>query len=141
MKRYFADKTCLNVIRVLILVLTFVLMGLTAYFLSFAPIIMSIISAVFFVAGVFVSMIYLPFYFRNLCYYISNEKIVKISGFYFIGKQIMRIDSVQYSTSVSTPFSRITGLNFIVLYAYGGKMTIMFLSKKDFDELNLAFRK
>lgn len=136
MKHYYADKTCLNILKILILSLTFILLVVTVYFLSFIPIIMIPLCIIFFGAGFFMAMVYLPVYFRNLNYYVSEDKIIKESGFYFRKKQIIRINKIQFTTAVSTPFSELTGLNFIVLYAYGGMMTVMFLSDRDFAELN-----
>ena len=125
MKHYYADKTCLNI-----------LLAVTVYFLSFIPIVMILLCIIFLAAGFFTAIIYLPIYFKNLNYYVSNDRIIKESGFYFKKKQIIRIDKIQFTTSVSTPFSKLTGLNFIVLYAYGGMMTVMFLSDHDFAEFN-----
>lgn len=136
MKHYYADKTCLNILKILILSVTFILLAVTVYFLSFIPIIMITLSIIFFGTGFFMAMIYLPVYFRNLNYYVSEDKIIKESGFYFRKKQIIRINKIQFTTAVSTPFSKLTGLNFIVLYAYGGMMTVMFLSDHDFAELS-----
>lgn len=136
MKHYYADKTCLNILKILILSVTFILLAVTVYFLSFIPIIMIPLSIIFFGTGFFMAMIYLPVYFRNLNYYVSEDKIIKESGFYFRKKQIIRINKIQFTTAVSTPFSKLTGLNFIVLYAYGGMMTVMFLSDHDFAELS-----
>lgn len=136
MKHYYADKTCLNILKILILSITFILLAVTVYFLSFIPIIMIPLSIIFFGTGFFMAMIYLPVYFRNLNYYVSEDKIIKESGFYFRKKQIIRINKIQFTTAVSTPFSKLTGLNFIVLYAYGGMMTVMFLSDHDFAELS-----
>lgn len=135
MKHYYADKTCLKTLRIITILLTVILIAVTNYFLSFIPIIMLILSAVFFAAGFFTSLIYLPIYFKNMKYYVSNEKIIKISGFYFIKKQAIRIDKIQYITTISTPFSKRTGLNFIFLYVYGGMMPVMFISDHDFSEI------
>ena len=132
MKHYYADKTCLNILKILILSVTFILLAVTVYFLSFIPIVMILLCIIFLAAGFFTAIIYLPIYFKNLNYYVSNDRIIKESGFYFKKKQIIRIDKIQFTTSVSTPFSKLTGLNFIVLYAYGGMMTVMFLSDHDF---------
>ncbi|MGN1480414.1 PH domain-containing protein [Porcipelethomonas sp.] len=140
MKHYYADKTCLNILKFLILVLTFILLALTAYFLSFIPIVMITLCIIFFAVGFFLALIYLPVYFKNLNYYVSDDKIIKESGFYFRKKQIIRLNKIQFTTSVSTPFSRLTGLNFIILYAYGGIMTVMFLSDRDFAELTYNLR-
>ncbi|MEI2989083.1 MAG: PH domain-containing protein [Oscillospiraceae bacterium] len=136
MKHYYADKTCLNILKILILSVTFILLTVTVYFLSFIPIVMILLCIIFLAAGFFTAIIYLPIYFKNLNYYVSNDRIIKESGFYFKKKQIIRIDKIQFTTSVSTPFSKLTGLNFIVLYAYGGMMTVMFLSDHDFAEFN-----
>lgn len=136
MKHYYADKTCLNILKILILSVTFILLAVTVYFLSFIPIVMILLCIIFLAAGFFTAIIYLPIYFKNLNYYVSNDRIIKESGFYFKKKQIIRIDKIQFTTSVSTPFSKLTGFNFIVLYAYGGMMTVMFLSDHDFAEFN-----
>lgn len=136
MKHYYADKTCLNILKILILSLTFILLAVIVYFLSFIPIVMILLCIIFFSTGFFTAMIYLPVYFRNLNYFVSDDRIIKESGFYFKKKQIIRINKIQFTTAVSTPFSKLTGLNFIVLYAYGGMMTVMFLSDRDFAELN-----
>lgn len=136
MKHYYADKTCLNILKILILSVTFILLAVTVYFLSFIPIVMILLCIIFLAAGFFTAIIYLPIYFKNLNYYVSNDRIIKESGFYFKKKQIIRIDKIQFTTSVSTHFSKLTGLNFIVLYAYGGMMTVMFLSDHDFAEFN-----
>ena len=136
MKHYYADKTCLNILKILILSVTFILLAVTVYFLSFITIVMILLCIIFLAAGFFTAIIFLPIYFKNLNYYVSNDRIIKESGFYFKKKQIIRIDKIQFTTSVSTPFSKLTGLNFIVLYAYGGMMTVMFLSDHDFAEFN-----
>lgn len=141
MKEYKSDKNCLNILRIAVIIATFLLIVLCAYFLSFIPKLMILLNILFFAAGFFLVVIYLPVYFRNLCYYVADEKIVKVSGFFFIKKQIMSFDKIQYTTSVSTPFNKFTGLNFFLLYAYGGLMTIMFLNKNDFEELSFTFRK
>lgn len=142
MKEYRSDKNCLNILRLAVIIATFLLIILCAYFLSFIPKLMIFLNILFSAAGFFTAVIYLPVYFKNLCYYVvDDEKIIKVSGFFFIKKQIMSMDKIQYTTSVSTPFNKFTGLNFFVLYAYGGLMTIMFLNKRDFEELSFRFRK
>lgn len=142
MKRYNSDKNCLNILRFLVLLMTAILICVCTYFLSFIPKLMILLNILFFVSGFFIAVIYLPVYFKNLCYYIeSDKKIKKVSGFFFLKEQIMMIDTIQYTTSISTPFNTFTGFNFFVLYAYGGIMTIMFLGKRDFEELTFMIRK
>lgn len=140
MKQYKSDKNCLNILRLAVLVLTAVMICLCTYFLSFIPKLMIFFNILFFAAGFFAAVIYFPVYFKNLCYFVDSDKrIIKVSGFFFLKRQVMSFETIQYTTSVSTPFGRITGFNFFVLYAYGGIMTIMFLNKNDFEELSFKF--
>lgn len=142
MKEYRSDKNCLNILRLLILILTAALLCLCTYFVSFIPKLMIFLNILFFAAGFFFAVIYLPAYFKNLCYYLDTDKtITKVSGFFFLKKQIMAIDSIQYTTSMTTPFIKLPGLNFYVLYAYGGIMTIMFISNDDFNDLSYKLRR
>ncbi len=135
MKEYYADKTCLNMMRIIIMVLTVAVIAVASYFLAFIPIIMIITCSIFFVAGFFTALIYLPVYFKKMKYYISDEKIIKVSGFYFIKTQTVKVKKILYTTTISTPFSKLTGLNFIILYSYGGILPIMFVSNRDFSEI------
>lgn len=142
MKEYKASKSCLNFIRIAIIATGVSLIALSTFFLAFIPDFMHFFNLLFFIAMIFFAGIYSPVYFRNLRYYIVDDrKIIKVSGFFFKKKQIMMIDTIQYSTAVTTPLNRYTGLNFFLLYAYGGIMTIMFLKKNDFEELSYMFRK
>lgn len=142
MKEYKTSKSCLTIIRIAIVASGALLIALCCFFLAFIPNIMYILNVLFFLATLFFAGIYCPIYFKNLKYFVADErKIIKVSGFFFKKRQIMMIDTIQYTTAVTTPFSRITGLNFFLLYAYGGIMTIMFLNKNDLEELSYMFRK
>jgi len=135
MREYYADKTCLNMLRIIILAATVIVIAATSYFLAFVPTIMIALCILFFASGFFLSLIYLPLYFKNLKYYIDSEIIVKESGFIFVKKQSLKISKIQHTTTISTPFSFMTGLNFIVFYAYGGRLSVMFLSNENFAEV------
>ena len=142
MKEYKSSKSCLTVIRISIIATGALLIVLSCFFLAFIPNIMYILNVLFFIATLFFAGIYCPVYFRNLKYYVvDDKKLIKVSGFFFKKRQIMMIDTIQYTTAITTPLSRVTGLNFFLLYAYGGIMTIMFLNKNDFEELSYMFRK
>ena len=70
-----------------------------------------------------------------LDFYIKDGKIIKESGFYFHKKQIIRLDKVQFTSSVYSPWKILRSLNLIILYAYGGFMVIIFLNNDKFAEL------
>lgn len=146
MRRYFADRTCINLIRLVLLLVTALLDALAYYFipadprLSALPAVLWAVIIVVTVTGLFTAMIYLPLYFRHTCYYVSSEQIVKHSGCFLIRTQTLRRSAIQYTTSISTPFSKVTGLNFILLSAFGGSMLLLFLSKQDYEQLRTALQ-
>lgn len=135
MKYYYADQNCLKILRVIIMILMIFIIAIISYFLAFIPIVMIILSSIFFIAGFFIAFIYLPVYFKNMKYYVSDEQIIKISGFYFIKKQAINISKIQYTTTISTPLSKNMKFNFIFLYVYGGMMPVMFINDHDFMEI------
>lgn len=137
MKRYLADKTSLNIIRFIILILSVAVIILAYHYLSFIPIIMWIIIGIFSGLSIFVASVYLPFYFKSAGYYINSDKIIKKTGVFIKTNQCMKVTSVQYITSVTTPFSKHTGFNFVILNSFGGKLILAFLSKKDMDDITL----
>ena len=127
-------------LRIAVMIFTVLLVAAASYYLSFLPTVMMIVISVFFVSGFFTALVYLPVYFKNMRYFVSEEKIVKISGFYFLTKQSVRLEKIQYTTTISTPFSKRTNLNFILLYTYGGMLPVMFVSDRDFAEISGALK-
>ena len=135
MKRYYADRTGLNVLRILMFIVTAIVAFLTYRYLSFIPIFMWIIMLVFITICFFVAVIYLPLYFKSVNYYATDKKIIKHSGVFYKTNQVMRFDSIQYTTVISTLFSKKTGFNFVMLNAFGGRMILTFLKQRDLEEI------
>jgi membrane protein YdbS with pleckstrin-like domain len=90
---------------------------------------------VFSVIGFFVEIVYLPLYFKSIKYYVSPKRVIKVSGVIVTSRQIVKTNSIQYTTVIGTPFSKCTGLNFMVLNTFGGQMVLYFLKKNDVDEI------
>lgn len=135
MKRYYADKTSLRLLRVVILgftgLLTFVLyLVLRGVPRLLLPVIWAVLAL-----GISFACVYLPLYFKNVLYYVSGTELVKHSGLFFRRRQTMRCSAVQYTTAIRTPFSKVTGLNFLVLHALGGQLILTFLSHKDLEDI------
>lgn len=135
MKRYYADRTGLNVLRILMFIVTAIVAFLTYRYLSFIPIFMWSIMLVFITICFFVAVIYLPLYFKSVNYYATDRKIIKHSGVFYKTNQVMRFDSIQYTTVISTLFSKKTGFNFVMLNAFGGRMILTFLKQRDLEEI------
>ncbi len=135
MRRYFADKTGLRLLRLGVILLTAVLMLLSVRLFATAPSFLQTLLLLFLILGICFAGILLPLYFRNAAYFVSPSCIVKQSGVFFLRKQTMRLDAVQYTTAVIGPFSKSSGLNLLILNALGGRMFLFFLSRHDMDEI------
>ena len=117
------EKNALNTLRVLIIVISVIFIGVVKIYVP-----VDIVVIIFAVAVMFV---YLPLYFASLSYEMTDEKIIRHSGVFMKVHQSVRYSTVQYSTVVSTPFSDKTGLNFVILFVYGGSLRLLFLKKED----------
>ncbi|MEG0614457.1 MAG: PH domain-containing protein [Oscillospiraceae bacterium] len=141
MKKYLADKTSLSLLRVVAFILTAALIFLDFYFLYIIPLLMWILIGIIVLAFFAIIIIWLPLYFMRAIYCISAEIVVRNTGFFLQMKQVMRVDAIQYFTVVKTPFSRFTGLNFLVINALGGSIVLNFLSQNDIDEISKTLAK
>lgn len=135
MKKYYADKTCLNVLRVLALVVTGSLIILDYYFLYFIPILMWSLIGLFGLAYLLIGIIWLPLYFARASYIVSSQEVIRNTGFFFRIRQTMKVSAIQYVTLIITPFSSVTGFNFVIINALGGNLLLFYLSKTDAEEI------
>lgn len=135
LKRYFADKTGMRLLRLSVIALTALMMLLSIQLFSAVPFFLRILLLIWLIVGGFFIGIYLPLYFRNTAYFISHRTLIKQSGIFFVRKQTLRADAIQYTTAVTGPFSKSNGLNLLILNALGGRMMLFFLSRRDMDEI------
>lgn len=135
MKEYCADRGALHLLQILICLAGAGLSAAAAYFLHRWTGIMWSIVGVFSGAALILSTVCLPLFFARLRCYASPEKLTVIAGILFLREQSIRLDRVQFIQTVTGPFDGIFGLNFIVLYVYGGQLTIPFLNTQDRYEL------
>ena len=151
MKKYYADKRSLNILRVITFILLIVITIALKYLLyilqmrypeyfaqakSTVPeiIIWGVMIAIIAIYVLYI-LLYLPILYNSINYYVGKNDIASISGVFFRAKRYMKMSSIQYVTKITTPLSKYTGLNFIVISAHGGRMAFTFLSKSDVDEI------
>lgn len=134
MKTYKPDASSLHTLRLLIILISAVLIILIKLFIviELLSFILIIVSAV--VCAAF-ALFYLPMYFSRLSYQAGETEISKESGVFFRKSQTIKYSSIQYSGFITMPFSRTTGFNFIIFYVYGGRQVLLFLKKKDAEEI------
>lgn len=135
MKKYYLSRYAMRTIKLVLFLLSLILTCLARIFLFSYPIIMwsayALFWGIFFVAVIIV----IPVYYSKTCYYISSCEISKLSGFFISSKQLMKVSAIQYITQLSTPLSKFTGMNFLIINAFGGKMALLYLSKTDAEEI------
>lgn len=123
------------IIRLTIIILCTTLTVLSVIFLSFIPILMWCCVSLFAALGIFAGIIYTPLFFRTIRAEISQASIRVTSGLFFSNSESMKLSAIQYVTFISTPFSKKSGINFIILNALGGKLFLPFLKHSDAEEL------
>ena len=134
MRHYRPDRGGLTALRLLVLAITAGIIILINYFV---PLRRAAIVADLSTAGLslLITLIYLPLFFSTIVYTVSDTEITCSSGVFIKYHQSVKIRSVQYTTTISTPLSGITGLNFLIFFVYGGRMQLYFLSKRDLSEI------
>lgn len=94
-----------------------------------------ILLAIWAISAVFM-LILIPLYYKKTKFFVSDEDIVKYTFLFNFKYQYMTMDSVKSITSLITPFSRFTGLNFIMINALGARIILPMLNKKDCNEIS-----
>lgn len=157
MKKYYADRNSLNILRVVSLILLIVLGIALRYLLYFLEqrypdyfavtqntvteiIIWSIILAAAAIYVLYI-LIFLPLWYNNARYYVTDKDIIARTGVFIKKYQYMKLEAVQYTTRLSAALSRHTGFNFIMFNGYGGRMMFIFLSSRDADEITKNVRR
>lgn len=156
MKKYYADRNSLNILRIISLILLIVIGIVLKYVLyilqerypeyfaieksTAAEIIIWSIMALFAVVYVVYILIFLPLWYNNARYFVTDKDIIARTGVLVKNVQYMKLSAVQYTTKISAPFARHSGFNFIVFNGYGGRMMFTFLSQSDSDEITKYVR-
>ena len=156
MKKYYADRNSLNILRVLSLILLIVIGIALKYVLyilrerypeyfaieknTVAEIIIWSVMALFAVIYVTYILIFLPLWYNNARYFVTDKDIIARTGVLVKNVQYMKLSAIQYTTKISAPFARHSGFNFIVFNGYGGRMMFTFLSQSDADEITKIVR-
>ncbi|MBO5164633.1 MAG: PH domain-containing protein [Ruminococcus sp.] len=134
MKKFKPDKNALLTMRVSVLVVSLLIMAAVRLYIP-VNIIVAIIGIAVLTAVIFADCVYLPLYFAALSYETDGKSISKRSGVVYRSHKSVKLSTVQYTAAVTTPFSKRTGLNFLVLFVYGGQLRLLFLKHDDFNEL------
>lgn len=151
MKKYYADRNSLNILRVISLILLIVV-GITLKYVLYilekrypeyfaieknttAEILVWSLMALVTTIYVLYILIILPLWYNNARYYVTDKDVIARTGVFIKNVQYMKLSAVQYTTKISAPFAKHSGFNFIVFNGYGGRMIFTFLSQTDSDEI------
>lgn len=134
MKEYYADLSAMKLLQILIFIITTILVISSVLIFYRWKFIMWILISIFIIIIIITNYICLPIYFKNLKYTITTNHISIRQGIFFQREQSIRLQSVQF-VQLITGLNGMFGLNFIILYVYGGSMMIFFMKKQDFQEV------
>ncbi len=135
LKKYYADKSCLNILKVALLIFALSLTFIDYYFLFFTPILMWSLIFIFGLAYIIIGLVWLPLYFGKSSYVVSSAEVIRNTGLIVRFRHVMKVNAIQYVTLITTPFSAATGLNFVIVNALGGNLLLLYLSKPDAEEI------
>ncbi|MGN0552991.1 MAG: PH domain-containing protein [Oscillospiraceae bacterium] len=151
MKKYYADRNSLNILRVLTLILLIVIGIALKYALyilekqypdyfaiegnTVAELIIWSLMILFAAIYIVYILIILPLWYNNARYYVTDKDIIARTGVLVKNVQYMKLSAVQYTTKISAPLGRRSGFNFIIFNGYGGRLIFTFLSQKDSEEI------
>ena len=135
MKEYRADIGGLHLLQIAACLLSACISLAAFWFLRRWIVIMWIVIGVFAGVAVIASFLFLPLYFRKLRVFASPAKLTVRAGILFLRERSILLDRVQFVQTITGPFDGMMGLNFIILYVYGGQLTIPFLCRRDRIEL------
>ncbi len=134
MKNYLPDKNCLFTLRISIIVVSLVLITAVNYFFT-ARVLVILIDTIIGAGAFFIMFAYLPLFLKSIHYMINDTEIIRSSGVMIKLHQSVKYSSIQYVNVITTPFSQYTGLNFIMCFVYGGKLSLLFLNHNDAKEI------
>lgn len=82
----------------------------------------------------YVACVMIPLYFKRSSIEVSHDEIIQTTGMLTKKSEYMPMESVKSVTTIVTPMSRLTGLNFIIINALGSKIILSFMRKNDCTE-------
>ena len=134
MKKYRPDRRGLATLRIVILAVTAGMILAVNYFVPLRKV--SLIADISLAAvSLGLMFIYLPLYFSSVSYLVTSDEIIRSSGVLVKFHQSIKLPLVQHSMVITTPFSKFTGMNFLLFFALGGQINLMFLSYEDMMEI------
>ncbi len=134
LKEYSADLSAMKLLQILICLLSAILIAVCGRFLYHWPVIMWILILIFGITAAVLSLFCLPVYFSNLKCIVTASQITVHTGMLFLREQSVRLQNIQFIQLI-TGFGGRFGMNFVILYVYGGSLMIFFMKKKDRQEL------
>ncbi len=131
MKTYHADTAALQLLQLAVL-LTGGLLALTAGLTLYRwPVIMWSIAGICGGLAFLISLIVLPLWFRHFTCIVTSAQITRRSGIFFKREQSVRLQTIQFVQIITGPFNGRSGMNFILLHVYGGRMLLPCLRQED----------
>ncbi len=116
------------------LLLTAGLLCLGAWlFLRAYSLLFSIFCSAVLLAALLGGFVLFPLYLRSIRYAVTSGQITVRAGILFRREHSVPLQSVQFAESIQGPGGGKWGMNFIILHVCGGRLTMVFLRRRDWE--------
>ena len=134
MRHFYPDKRSVSILQIITAVIGLIIYMVIKYFIGDEKKLYFSGTLIIFICTGIIA-VYLPLYFSSLRYTATGSEIIRTSGVFFKIHQSVRYTSIQYAAVIKTFLSEYTGFNFIIFFVLGGRITLLFLSRTDADEI------
>ncbi len=131
MKKYTPARRAAVSVYVLLTILLAVMTLLILFFIPYLGKYDIYFAVVYWIAHAFFSIVLMPRYFKKSSMCVNHDSISLITGLFTTKSEFMPMDSVTSITTFMTPFSGVTGLNFISINALGSRIVFSFMKKEE----------
>lgn len=134
MRHYKPDKRCLRAIQIFIAFLGIFFTASIAYISSVSKI-AAAAELIIIIAAAVTAALYLPLHFDSIKYTATDLEFTVTRGVFIKRKQTIKFSSIQYTTVINFPLSKLASFNSVIFFVYGGKLRISYLSVNDLREI------
>ena len=137
MKKTGIKKSTLAVLEFTASILSIILLGATSIIFTPLEPIWNIIAIVIALAFLWVSLVYLPIYYKTAGFNIADGRFCFKRGFFVKRSSYMKIDNIVFVTVIKTPLTSMFDICTVIISATGGKIIIPFTELSKYDKMTL----
>lgn len=136
MKRFYAHKSAAAAISVISAIISVLLTVLIRIIFHSRTVILTA-GTVIAVMGLLLIFVYFPLYFSSVSYTLTETELLSERGVIIRRRSAIKLSTVQSYTIYIPKRAFLSGLSVVLLNVYGGTLAVLFLKRRDIEELIL----